>query len=140
MKDNSAAVLTEIWNSILLSKSIEVCTERLQGIGFLEIKVLKLIYFNPSYKIKDFIDKLGVPNSTFSNVLNRLVKKDLVIRKIDNNDLRSYGLELTMYGRDAIKEHLDAEIGIFEGILSNLEEEEQNEFIRIMKKIVGDIQ
>lgn len=136
MKDNSAALLTEIWNRLLLSKSIEVCTDRLQGIGFLEIKVLKLIYFNPSCKIKDFIDMLGVPNSTFSNVINRLVKKNLVNRMIDNSDLRSFGLKLTLYGRDAIKEHLDAEIGIFERILDNLEEEERNEFIRIMKKIV----
>jgi hypothetical protein len=27
LKDNSAAILTEIWNKLLLSKSIEVCTE-----------------------------------------------------------------------------------------------------------------
>lgn len=139
MKDNSAVILTEIWNSVLLSKSVNVCTEKLQGIGFLEIKVLKLIYFNPNCKIKDFIDMLGVPNSTFSNVINRLVKKDLVNRKIDNNDLRSFGLELSLNGKDAIKEHLDAEVSIFEGILSRLSEEERNEFVQIMAKIVADI-
>ncbi len=139
MKDNTAVILTKIWNRVLLSKSIDVCTERLQGIGFLEIKVLKLIYFNPCWKIKDFIDMLGVPNSTFSNVINRLVKKNLVNRKIDNNDLRSFGLELTSNGKVAIKEHLDAEVSIFEGILRRLSAEERNEFLVIMKKIVEGI-
>lgn len=139
VKDDSAIILTEIWNRLLLSKSIEVCSGKLHGIGFLEIKILKLIYFNPNFKIKEFIDKLGVPNSTFSNVINRLVKKDLVNRKIDNNDLRSFGLELTSYGRDAIKEHLDAEVNIFEGILNSLEEEQRIEFMKIMKKIVETI-
>jgi DNA-binding MarR family transcriptional regulator len=136
LKDDSAAILTEIWNRLFLNKSIEVCTERLQGIGFLELKVLKLIYFNPDYKIKDFIDKLVVPNSTFTNIINRLVKKDLVNRKIDQGDLRSFGLELTLNGTDAIKEHLDAEVSIFEGILDRLNEIERKEFVGIMRKIV----
>lgn len=138
MKDNNAAILTELWNKLLLSKSIDVCTERLQGIGLLDMKALKMIYFNPSSKIKDFIDRLSIPNSTFSNVINRLVKKDLVIRKIDNNDLRSFALELTQHGKDAIKEHLDAEKEIFEGMLSRLNEEERNELIFLMDKIIQD--
>lgn len=139
MKDNAAFKLTEIWNQLLLSKSIEVCTEKLQGIGFLEMKVLKLIYFNPTFKIKEFIDILGVPSSTFSNVINRLVKKELVSRKMDTNDLRSFGLELTEYGKDAIQEHLDAEVTIFEGMLSKLKEEEKDQFVVIMEKLVESI-
>lgn len=136
MKDNSALVLRDIWNRLLLSKSIDVCTGKLQGVSFLEIKVLKLIYFNHSYKIKDFLDALGIPNSTFSNVVNRLVKKELINRKIDNSDLRSFGLELTSEGKEAIEEHLDAETIVFEGILKRLDEDERNEFVRLMGKIV----
>ncbi len=139
MKDNSAAILTEIWNKILLSKSIEVCTEKLQGIGLLEMKVLKMIYFNPDYKIKDFIERLGIPNSTLSNVINRLVKKDLVNRKIDHTDLRSFGLELTSYGKKAIQEHLAAETSIFEGVLSRLDNDERDGFVKVMRKIADGV-
>lgn len=138
MKDNSAVILRDIWNKILLSKSIDVCTDKLQGIGFLEIKVLKLIYFNPSYKIKDLLVKLDIPNSTLTNVVNRLVKKNLISRNIDRTDLRSFGLELTPDGKEAIAEHLDAETNIFEAMLNYLNDEERKEFIRIISKIVAD--
>jgi DNA-binding MarR family transcriptional regulator len=139
LKDNSATILTEIWNELLLSKSIEVCTEKLQGIGLLEMKVLKMIYFNPEYKIKDFIDQLGIPNSTLTNVINRLVKKDLVNRKIDHTDLRSFGLELTSNGKEAIQEHLTAETSIFEGVLSRLDKDERDEFVKVMRKIADGV-
>jgi DNA-binding MarR family transcriptional regulator len=137
LKDNSAAILTELWNRLLLSKTIEVCTEKLQGIGFLEMKVLKLIYFHPEYKIKDFLDQLGIPGSTFSNVINRLVKKELVSRRLDQTDLRSFSLELTEFGKEAIREHLEAETGIFEEMLGCLKEEERKEFVEIMRKIAA---
>jgi DNA-binding MarR family transcriptional regulator len=137
LNDNSALLLRDIWNRLLLSKSIYVCTGKLKGVSILEIKVLKLVYFHPEYKIKDFLDALGIPNSTFTNAVNRLVKRELIIRKIDQSDLRSFKLELTTVGKDAIEEHLDAETIIFEDILSRLDFEERNEFVTLMNKIVS---
>lgn len=128
--------MRDLWNRLLLSQKIEVCCEELNGCGILDVKVLKLIYQNPDYRIKDILKLLNIPNSTMTNVINRLEKKELLTRRLNNNNLRSFELELTEKGRVSILKHLEAEVIVFENMLSCLDESEKDLFINLFGKIV----
>lgn len=138
MKYN-ASELRDLWNKLLLSQNIEVCSDKLKGCGMLELKILKLLFQNSSYKIKDILKVLGIPNSTATNVINRLTEKELLQRKLNANDLRSFELELTEKGKSAVTEHLAAETIIFENMLRCLSDNEKEVFVNLFGKIVSHI-
>lgn len=137
---NNAIELRNTWNKLLLSSGIDVCTEKLKGCGVTDLKVLKLIYLNPNYKIKDFLSILNIPNSSMTNIINRLSKKELIRRKMNSRDLRSFELELSEMGKEAVVEHLEAEAMIFEKLLSNLNDDEIETFVRLFQKIASSIE
>ena len=138
MHDN-ILMLRDLWNKLLLSHNIEVCTDQLKDCGVLELKILKYIYFNSNRQIKDILKNLNVPNSTMTNAINRLAKKGLIKRMINDDDLRSFELQLTPYGKSAVILHLSAEAAVFEKLLSPLTEEERNTFVKLFDKIVSQI-
>ncbi len=138
--DNNAINFRDAWNRLFLFHNIDVCSDKLKGCGILELRILKLVYHNPSYKIRDILCILGIPSSTMTNTINRLTSKGLLQRKINNNDLRSFELELTDKGKDAVVEHLEAESKIFEKMLSPLENDEKEVFIKLFQKIVSKME
>lgn len=131
-----AAELRALWDTLLIHHKIDICTEQLEGCNMIDLKILKLLFGNPEIKIKDIINLLKVPNSTITNAINRLTKRELLERKIDPMDLRSFELVLTAKGRTAVEEHLQAEIRLFEELLQDLSSEEKSEFIHLFRKIV----
>ncbi len=136
---HNAPELRDLWNRLLLSQSIEVCSDKLKGCGMLDLKILKLLFQNSNYKIKDILKVLGIPNSTATNVINRLTEKELLQRKLNTIDLRSFELELTEKGKSAVTEHLAAETIIFENMLSCLNDNEKELFVDLFRKIVSHI-
>ena len=135
----NAKILCEIWNTLLLNNKIEVCTDSLKGIGITEIKLLKLCYLHPEYKIKDYLVSLSIPNSTLTNMVNRLVKKQLIERTIDTTDLRSFGLKLTQHGQYSITDHFSKEQDLFESLLSGMTDSEQNQFLQLFSKLTESL-
>ncbi|MDD6305743.1 MAG: MarR family transcriptional regulator [Clostridiales bacterium] len=135
---NNAKELCDIWNKVLLDNRIQVCGGDIEGLGVTEVNVLKLVYANPDYRIKQYLDILQIPNSTFTNMINRLVKRELLVRKLEENDLRSFKLELTEKGKSAVESHLQAEEEVFLVLLSNLTEEEQGTFVKLFAKLVSE--
>lgn len=136
MKEN-AAHLCEIWNHILLNSPIIVCVDEMRGLGINDIKVLKLVRQKPNQSIKEYLDILKIPNSTFTNILNRLIKKGFLQRKMDEHDLRSYTVDLTSFGEQSVQKHLDEEEKLFGEFLGNLNKEEQETFLRLFSKLVS---
>ena len=133
--NTNANRLCDLWNSLLLNHNIEIYSKELKGISITEMKLLKLCYSHSEYKIKDYLQCLAIPNSTLSNMINRLVKKELIERTITSGDLRSYGLQLTDFGRKAIANHLAQESQLFEEMLTRLSPQEQEQFITLFAKL-----
>lgn len=136
---HNATELRDAWNKLLLSKDIEICSDDLKGCGMLELKILKLVYMSSNMQIKEILRVLSIPNSTATNAINRLTKKELILRKLNNSDLRSFELELTSKGISAVSEHLSAETAVFENLLRCLNTEEKDTFVRLFKKIASHI-
>lgn len=135
MQTDIDSKILETWNKIFLYKDINACIDSLNGLGITDIKVMKLTYLNPKYQIKDYLSVLKVPNSTFTNIINRLVKKGLIVRNLSKDDLRSFSLELTPFGVKGINEHFDAEKKILNNLMLSFSTIEKQEFIRLLNKI-----
>ncbi len=136
--NENAIQLCEIWNDLLLHNRIEVCVDELKDLGINDVKILKLVYRQPGQSIKYYLDILQVPNSTFTNTLNRLIKKELLVRQMDEKDLRSYSLRLTDKGIHAVEQHLEAEKELFDHCLARLSEQEQDMFVSLLLKLVTE--
>lgn len=134
--NHNAKELVDLWNMLLLSDTIFVCSEQLKDVGITDVKVLKLCYLHPEYKIKDYLKYLNLPNSTFTNIVNRLCKKEMLERKLDNSDLRTFSLQLTSTGRAAIEEHFSKELALSDNLLNVLDDNEQVEFVKLLKKLI----
>ena len=135
MNTEYAKMLRECWDRILMCGNIEICTDKLKDCGILEVKILKYIYRNPDCMIKSISKALNVPNSTFSNAVNRLSSRDLLIREISNDDLRSYKLTLTADGKQAAAEHIAAEVKIFERLIDDFNEHDKSELLRLLDAV-----
>lgn len=135
---NNAKELCDIWNKILLDNKIQVCGGDIEGLGVTDMNILKLVYANSDYRIKQYLEVLRIPNSTFTNNINRLVKRELLVRKMGEKDLRSFKLELTEKGKAAVEYHLQAEEDVFGVLLDKLTEEEQRTFVKLFAKLVSE--
>lgn len=104
----------------------------------LEITVLNIVTSKSDIIIKDIIDILNIPNSTLTNVVNRLEKKNLVERVINKNDKRSYGLKITDKGKEMFNKHEKYEEKLFKKILFPLSIDERLKFIKSLNKIYNN--
>ncbi|PSW21933.1 MarR family transcriptional regulator [Photobacterium sanctipauli] len=83
--------------------------------------------------------KSKVENSTTTRTLDKLEKMGLVERQADPNSRRSFRIYLTEKGRDLEQALLPIPIAINKEMLSSLEENEQQEMIRLLQKMVASI-
>ncbi len=110
-------------------------SNKLKGITTVEVSILEIVDKYPNIILKEILDILQIPNSTLTNVINRLEKKNLIRRVINQRDKRSFGLELTEEGIEAQKEHKRDEYKLFSHVLASLDEEERTAFIASLTKI-----
>lgn len=100
------------------------------------IGIIANVYRNPDIIIKEILDIMKIPNSTLSSAINRLEDMGLLKRAISKRDKRSYSLELTQEGLDAMSEHARRETDIFGKMLNALDEEERVQIIKLMDKMM----
>lgn len=67
-----------------------------------EQKLLGLLEWQNSIGIKEVVQSLGLPNSTVTSAVARMIDKGLIIKEVDENDRRAYLLKLTPKGDDIV--------------------------------------
>lgn len=125
-----------LWTQVLLSGKLNVCTEELKDANMLDVNILRLLFDNPKIIPKEIAEFLKIPNSTLTNVINRLGKKGLLERQLNTHDLRSLQLILTDKGKEAIKNHHNAERILIGKMFSILNDDEVESLIHICEKII----
>jgi DNA-binding MarR family transcriptional regulator len=73
------------------------------GLSKTEIFILTRLYFKKEARMTEFARIIGIPASSFTNIIDRLVKRDLVVRENDANDRRS----IIIRGTPALTEHVE---------------------------------
>ena len=101
--------------------------------------VLGILYDNEDVTPKDIENKLGVSSARIARVLNQLEEKKLVERTKSLNDKRKTIVVLTEEGKEITLKHRCDMNNFFDLMLKDLTDEEKEEFIFLMEKMVNNI-
>ena len=100
-----------------------------------EFGVLEALYHKDSLTLKGVIDKVLVPNSSMTYVVENLVNKGYIIKKQSEKDRRSYVLELSEKGRALMDKIFILHAKNMREILDILDEAEERTLQRALVKI-----
>jgi len=121
-------VTLQRWIEVFMQRSIRdfLAYARESGLSMSQLGALFQIRRRQISGVSDLGDKLGVTSSAASQLLERLVHQDLVLRSEDPNDRRVKQLVLTDKGRQVVRESIRARqnwLGDLAETLSGSEEE-----------------
>ena len=102
-----------------------------------DLKVLCSLNGKQDPSIKDISEELNFPMSTLTGIFNKLVAKELVARDRCREDRRVVRVKLTEHGKKAtaLKQTNSRQFAI--DILRKLSEQEQDQLLNLLKKIVS---
>ncbi len=101
-----------------------------------QLFVLSAILDKECIKFKELAGLVNIEGSTLSGVIDRMEKKDLVRRQVDNEDRRSVLICSTDKAREIGPEILETAAQIDESIKDRLSAGEYALFLEILDKIV----
>ena len=135
--------LSLVWHRlvVLLQKiGGELWKDHLAGISSVEIGILNLIQMMPKATTKELIQAMQIPGSTLTNAINRLEKRRLIQRKINDADRRLFRLELTEKGIATQVEHVKGEEILWQRIFSAFHtDEERKNLIDTLNKLADSL-
>lgn len=134
---------SKIWHRLLKhsygSSDIEKFKEMKQ-LSHVEVSIISLVYSNPDIIIREICEKIDVPKSSMTSMIDRLEKKNYLTRIISKRDRRSFGLKLTEAGMKIQKQHEEYEKYIFNEIINSLDTDEEKEtFLKLTDKIANNL-
>ena len=115
------------------SDRMETWSPRFKDVSKVELHILLWVQQNPGTNIGVIKERLGLPSSTLTSIINRMEKKKLLRRTI-GDDRRTYRLEILEEGLRIREEHDRILRTIADAIMSNLTPEEQVTFTNLLDK------
>ncbi len=105
-----------------------------------EFAVMKLIskyYIKTGRKptLVALSERLEITQATVTPLVDRLIKKGLLIKEVSETDKRAKLLSLTDTGKEVLHKQIEQEHAIFKGALEHIGQDDANELVRIVKKI-----
>ena len=105
------------------------------GLNISEFAVMELLFHKGPQPINRIQERILIANSSTTYILDKLEKKDYIIRKRDENDRRSMKAALTEEGENLIRRIFPAHSELLTGLFSALSDEELSAFREMLKKI-----
>ena len=99
-----------------------------------EFGVLEMLYHKGDQPVQKIADKILVSSGTITYVINKLEKKDLVIRRKCNKDKRIYYVSLTEKGKDYIAHIFPKHKEFLNNLFKDLSEEDKRELVENLIK------
>ena len=116
------------------SDRMETWSPKFRDVSKVELHILLWVQFNPDTNIGDIKERLDLPSSTLTSIINRMEKKKYLRRTI-GEDKRTYGLEILEEGL-RICEEQDKVVRMIAGAIMNaLTHEEQITFTQLLYKV-----
>ena len=88
---------------------------------------------------KQIVEKFKVQKSTVTDIVNRLIARNLVYKKQSDEDLRIFNLYLTEKGKELLKMESKGYYYFANKMTKCLDEDEKQLFLRLLEKIVKEI-
>ncbi len=106
------------------------------GLSLPQMHTIAVMGSNGPLRMKDLAEKLGVVMGTLSVMIKRLQKLELVIRRENPDDLRSFHVELTEAGLEKYEEHHQHHTMLAQELCCDFSEEEQELFNKLIVKAI----
>ena len=110
-------------------------SKKLADISFVELTIIRILFDESSVIMKDISERLEVPGSTLTGIVDRLEKKKIVKRMPSKNDRRAIELSLTSKGRDLHLEHERIDRLITKEMVKPLNRDEIETLVCLLEKI-----
>ena len=105
------------------------------GLNISEFAVMELLYNKGPQQINRIQERILIANSSTTYILDKLEKKNYIIRERDENDRRSMKAALTEEGDNLISSIFPAHSELLTDLFSALSDEELSAFREMLKKI-----
>ncbi len=110
-----------------------------EGVTFHQFLILDLIAQNQKLKMADLHQHLGVEKSTTTRLVNPLIKKNLLQRRTDPDDLRAAYLALTKKGEEVYKNVRLCMMDFFHKVMGNIPEKKTENVLTSVNLFIGAI-
>lgn len=100
-----------------------------------QFAVLEVLYHKGALSIGEIQKKILSSSGTIPVVIRNLEKRNYITRNQDEKDKRKYIIDITLDGKKLIDEIFPKNEKIIKEIFNVLDDNEKNEFIKLLKKI-----
>ncbi|MCE9533015.1 MAG: MarR family transcriptional regulator [Planctomycetes bacterium] len=107
-------------------------------ISFPEVHIIEFLGDRKPCMMRELAEYLLVAVNTVTSIVDKLEQKQLVRRERDETDRRIVMVQLTDKGREAYQGILEARLNACRAMLTPLNEDEQDIFMVLMRKIARE--
>lgn len=131
-------VTLQKWIEVSMHRSIRhfICYARESGLSMSQLGALFHIHHAGSSGVTDLGDDLGVTSSAASQMLERLVQQELILRSEDPNDRRVKRIILTDKGLQVLRESICARQGWLSDLAATLSDLEKEAIIAVFNLLI----
>ena len=120
---------------------VEVLRKRIAPLGIVpgQFPTLLALWEKDGLTQKELLALVDIEQATLANTLTRMERDGLIIRKEHPADARARTIHLTEQGHSIRDEAYQAAMQINEEVLADLSDEETQEFLDYMRRVIGRI-
>ena len=107
------------------------------GLSGRDLYVLEHIREDNPWRFNDFAENYRIRPSTLTGIVERLEKRELLLRERAIDDRKAVYLKPTPDGKRLIVEHIAEDHAFFDALLSPLTPKEQQKFLSLCQKITA---
>lgn len=126
----------------LLHRANQIATERFAGaVGDSEltprqVQVLAAIEAHEGVSQTDIVNATGIDRSTLADIMRRLLKRGLILRRRTQEDARAYAVKLTDAGRHELANGMPALANVEKGLLATLPTKQRADLVALLGQVV----
>lgn len=109
------------------------------GLNTSEFGVLEMLYHKGEQPVQKVAEKILVTSGTITYVINKLEKKELVVRKKSEKDKRIFYINLTEEGEKLISEIFDDHKQFIDKLFNGLDNKYKKELLKNLLKLRRNI-
>jgi DNA-binding MarR family transcriptional regulator len=131
-------VALQKWMEVSMHRSIRhfICYARESGLSMSQLGALFHIHRRGSSGVTDLGDDLGVTSSAASQMLERLVQQELILRSEDPSDRRVKQIIMTDKGLHILQESIRARQGWLSDLAETLSDSEKEAIIAALNILI----
>lgn len=133
-------ILSESMRQSMRKYKEESDSDELFNLTITQLHYLHAINEMDGPTFRQLVEKFNVQKSTVTDIVNRLIKREMVYKRQSEEDLRSYHLYLAEKGKELLAIENRGYYHFAQKMTKCLDDKEKTQFTEILQKIVEEIE